>query len=58
MRNELPAVYLCDPEKNEECKKTCCQKECFYTIKASCSKDGKRYRYNGSTHKFEDMDAR
>lgn len=39
-----PYIYLCDPEKNKECKKTCCQKECKLTIKREYSKDGKRYR--------------
>ena len=25
-------IYLCDPEKNEECSKTLCQKHCFKTF--------------------------
>lgn len=24
-------VYLCDPSKNAECRKTSCQIDCFYT---------------------------
>lgn len=36
-------VYLCDPEKNKECEKTLCQKECFFTIDKKFSRDGKKY---------------
>lgn len=25
-------IYLCDPEKDEECSKTLCQKQCFKTF--------------------------
>ena len=31
-------LYLCDPEKNQDCKKTFCQRECFAT---SCEKFAK-----------------
>lgn len=27
----MDKLYLCDPTKNQGCKKTGCQKECFYT---------------------------
>lgn len=27
----LPGVYVCDPEKNTECRKTSCQTLCFHT---------------------------
>ena len=40
-----PWMYKCDPEKNSECEKTCCQSCCFLTTHKEFSKDGKRYRY-------------
>lgn len=40
-------VYLCDPEKNEECTKTHCQNDCFFTKNKEYSKDGNLYRYDG-----------
>lgn len=51
-------LYKCDPSKNTECEKTICQSLCFHTLDAKYSVDGKRYRYNVNTDKFEDMDAR
>lgn len=27
----MDKLYLCDPTKNQECKKIGCQKECFHT---------------------------
>lgn len=27
----MQKTYICDPEKNKECKKTSCQTECFLT---------------------------
>jgi len=50
-------VYKCNPSKNTECEKTICQSLCFHTFNAKYSVDGKRYRYNVNTDKFEDMDA-
>lgn len=32
-------VYICDPEKNTECKKTNCQKTCFSTLNPKYGKD-------------------
>ena len=40
-----PWIYKCDPEKNNDCKKTCCQSDCFLTTHKEFSKDGKRYRF-------------
>lgn len=37
MANKL---YLCNPRKNTECKKTACQSDCFMTTKKECSLDG------------------
>lgn len=30
-------VYICDPKKNKECRKTACQTECFLTHKKEYS---------------------
>lgn len=40
-------VYLCDPEKNENCQKTICQKECFFTRNKEFAKTDILYRYDG-----------
>lgn len=40
-----PWFYKCDPEKNSECKKTGCQRDCFLTLHKEYSKDGKEYRF-------------
>lgn len=32
--------WLCDPEKNVDCKKDLCQTECFYTTCPRYAKDG------------------
>jgi len=34
-------MYLCDPEKNTECKKTSCQKECKHTTNPKYKKEVK-----------------
>lgn len=44
---QLKVCYLCDPLKNDECRKNECQEVCFYTTKKECSKDGKEYYFNG-----------
>ena len=44
---QLKICYLCDPEKNVECRQTECQELCFYTTKKEYSKDGKEYYFNG-----------
>lgn len=31
IRLDTKETYICDPEKNTECKKTCCQTMCFET---------------------------
>ena len=36
-------IFLCNPEKNTECKKADCQRSCFFTSHKEFSKDGKNY---------------
>lgn len=48
-------VYLCDPKKRKDCRKTSCQTECRYTKHEEASKDGKRYIYNAFTANFEEV---
>lgn len=43
---DRPRLYLCDPEKNEKCKKTCCQIDCFYTTDRKCRKNNAVYHVN------------
>ena len=50
---EKSIVYLCDPEKNNLCRKTACQKECKHTTHKEFSLDGKKYRYNDYSHNYE-----
>jgi hypothetical protein len=45
MKDYDPWIYKCDPEKNSECRKTGCQRECFHTLHKEYSKDGKQYRF-------------
>ena len=52
---DYPIVYKCNPEKNTNCKKTLCQKDCFFTYNKDYSEDGKRYKYNADTDKTECM---
>ena len=33
-------MYICNPSKNTECKKTSCQTECFMTTHKEFSDDG------------------
>lgn len=37
---KVPVLYLCDPEKNTECKKSGCQNPCRYTTKVEFAKGG------------------
>ena len=48
-------MYLCDPEKNRECKKTMCQTECFHCHKKAFSKDGKPLRFNLTKWRWEEF---
>lgn len=48
-------VFRCDPEKNKECRKTSCQRECFMTTKKKYSLDGKYYRYDQFFDNFEEV---
>lgn len=48
-------VFRCDPNKNKECRKTGCQRECFMTTKKKYSIDGKYYRYNQFFDNFEEV---
>lgn len=41
----VPKLYICDPEKNTECKKTACQQECKYTTNPAFKKDGTKAQY-------------
>lgn len=47
--HDLNFIYKCNPEKNKECKKTECQKSCFWTTHAEYSADNKKY-YNVQSH--------
>lgn len=38
-------VYLCDPEKNLNCKKNACGIECFRTLKKECSLYGEPFQF-------------
>ena len=51
-----PIMYLCDPEKNKDCKKTMCQKECFHCHKKAFSKDGKPLRFNLNTWEWDEVE--
>jgi len=44
-------VYICDPEKNTECKKTGCQTQCFSTFNPKYAK-GIRAMTNKEVLKF------
>lgn len=55
--NEETVFYYCDPDKNVECKKTACGKECFMTTKKECSRDGKGYKWNADKDKYENLDS-
>ena len=49
----MPGIYLCDPEKNTECRKTACQDLCFYTKKRKYAKqealeEAERIKENGN----------
>ena len=39
-------LYRCDPKKNDRCRKTACQNECFFTTHKEYRKDSKVYIYN------------
>jgi hypothetical protein len=39
MRNR-EKIYICDPKKNEKCKKTACQTLCFCTLNEECKATG------------------
>lgn len=39
--DDTPETYICDPEKNTECKKTCCQTMCFETTDPRYQKEDK-----------------
>ena len=52
---ERECVYLCDPEKNDICRKTACQKECKHTTHKEFSLDGKKYKYNDFYHRYEEV---
>ena len=43
--------YKCDPEKNNICSKTDCQRSCFMTTHKEFSADGKRYVSEGNYYK-------
>lgn len=41
-------IYKCDPNKNDICSKTDCQRSCFMTTHLEFSSDGKRYVWEGN----------
>jgi len=57
----MEKLYLCDPKKNTECKKTCCYElnmnpqygECKFTTDPRFRKNGHVYYYNEETHHVE-----
>ena len=60
----FPKVYLCDPKKNKDCRKTICYEggmlskdygECKYTTNPEYSKDRKAYIYDPETHEFVEV---
>jgi hypothetical protein len=59
MCNDVQTLYLCDPKKNKNCRKTSCYAdnrhpeygECKWTTDPKCSKDGKEYFYHVGHHK-------
>lgn len=57
MSEKNTIVYICDFERNKECKKTACQELCFHTLNPAYSVDGKRYRFNVDTGEYENMDC-
>lgn len=58
-----PKVYLCDPDKNTECRKTSCYHMnmnpqygvCKYTTHQEYSKDGKTYIYDPDINKVVEV---
>ena len=53
-----PIVYKCDPAKNKLCKKTECQKRCFYTIIPDFAANSERLRFDAITGKVESLESR
>ena len=63
LKNTTPhkdILYLCDPRKNKECRKTACYHNprseyglCQWTTDRRYSKDGKEYVYNEETGDVE-----
>ena len=47
--SNIEIFYKCDPKKNILCRKTLCQKDCFFTLNPRYSKDGKAYKYDKRT---------
>ena len=37
---KMPTLYICDPEKNVDCKKTFCQDLCWHTTNEKFKKEG------------------
>lgn len=67
MENTQPIqqkLYLCDPDKNPECRKTICYKRdleyrphgtCMYTTDPAKRKNGKVFFYNQETGRIEEV---
>lgn len=49
---EHKELYVCDPNKNVECKKTACQEDCFCTAKVEYARDTK-YRLRSNSRVIE-----
>ena len=56
-------LYLCDPKKNKECRKTCCYKmnmdpkwgECKYTTKVEYRANGHVYAYDTESKRIKEI---
>lgn len=50
---ERQILYKCDPKKNDGCRKTSCQKECFFTTHEEYRANNKEYIYNPAIDDIE-----
>ena len=64
MKNYIPEkLYLCDPSKNKECRKTCCYEHnlnpqngvCKYTRDPAFRKNGKVFAYDLETKEYKEV---
>jgi len=57
-KNKMKIVYICDPEKNRECRKTSCQDLCFMTSNREYSIDGIPIVFDKEAGEFVNADQR